>query len=68
MLPKYRGHGLGKWLKAAMLEKVLAERPAVKFVRTGNADENVPMLKINHALGFKPYVVGNGVAGGGGRA
>ncbi len=56
VLPEYRGHGLGKWLKAAMLTKVLSERPDVKFVRTGNADENVPMLKINRALGFKPYL------------
>ena len=56
VLPKYRGHGLGKWLKAAMLEKVLRERPQVKRVRTGNADANAPMLAINRALGFKPYL------------
>lgn len=56
VLPHYRGHGLGKRLKAMMLTKVLNERPGLKFVRTGNADENVPMLKINHALGFKPYL------------
>ena len=56
VLPKHRGHGLGKWLKAAMLEKVLRERPQVKRVRTGNADANAPMLAINRALGFKPYL------------
>jgi mycothiol synthase len=56
VLPKYRGHGLGKWLKAAMIQKVLAERPVVKRIRTGNADSNAPMLAINHALGFKPYM------------
>jgi mycothiol synthase len=56
VLPKYRGYGLGKWLKAAMIQKILAERPIVKRIRTGNADSNAPMLAINHALGFKPYI------------
>jgi GNAT superfamily N-acetyltransferase len=54
--PVYRGKGLGKWLKAAMLEKILIERPEVNQVRTGNADSNDPMLRINHALGFKPFI------------
>lgn len=52
--PVYRGHGLGKWLKAAMLARVLSENTDVAYVRTGNADSNGPMLAINYALGFKP--------------
>jgi GNAT superfamily N-acetyltransferase len=54
--PKYRNLGLGRWLKAAMLEKVMGERPQVKYVRTGNADTNAAMLHINEEMGFKPHV------------
>ena len=53
--PDHRGHAIGKWMKAVMLERILRERPEAKDVRTGNADSNEPMLAINNQLGFRPY-------------
>ena len=51
--PDHRGHALGKWLKAVMLQKIRNERPQARVVRTGNAYSNDAMLGINNALGFK---------------
>jgi GNAT superfamily N-acetyltransferase len=53
--PRARGRGLGKWLKAAMLEHVRGVHPDTVYMTTENAGSNASMLAINHALGFRPY-------------
>jgi GNAT superfamily N-acetyltransferase len=53
---EYRGRGLGKWLKAAMLLHLRREYPGVKYVVTANADSNAPMMAINLKLGFKRHM------------
>jgi GNAT superfamily N-acetyltransferase len=53
--PEARGRGLGKWIKSAMLLHLRELYPDAEWVATDNAGSNAPMLKINRALGFKPY-------------
>lgn len=53
---KYRGKGLGKWLKAEMLLYIRKKYPDLLYIITGNADSNAPMLSINERMGFKRYL------------
>jgi mycothiol synthase len=49
----HRGRGLGLWVKAAQARRLLADHPEVHAVRTGNAEENSHMRRINVELGFR---------------
>jgi GNAT superfamily N-acetyltransferase len=56
--PAARGRGIGKWIKAAMLQHVRELHPEARWVSTYNAGSNEPMLAINHQLGFRLYRAG----------
>lgn len=51
--PAHQNLGLGRWLKAAMMQVLLDQYPAIEIVETENAESNDPMLNINVAMGFK---------------
>lgn len=57
--PDHRNRGIGRWLKAAMVQKLLAEYPQVTRIDTNNAGSNRPMLAINQELGFREVVTQN---------
>jgi GNAT superfamily N-acetyltransferase len=48
----HRGHGLGLWLKAVNLLRVLDEAPEASCIETWNAASNAHMLRVNRRLGF----------------
>ena len=51
--PKHRGHRLGMRIKLENYRRLRAARPRVRWIHTGNADGNAPMLSINEKLGFE---------------
>lgn len=52
--PKHQGRDLGKCMKATMVNKIIADLPTARFIRTENAGTNAPMLAINVNMGFAP--------------
>jgi GNAT superfamily N-acetyltransferase len=61
--PDHRNKGLGRWLKAQMLETIVTDYPRVARIDTFNAGSNAPMLAINVAMGFKPVHLSQGWQG-----
>lgn len=53
VLREHRGHGLGMLLKLANLVELRDHHPRHRRVSTMNAEENVPMLRVNEAVGFE---------------
>jgi len=63
VVPAHRGHGLGLWIKSAMLVALREQRPDVTEIDTGNGTANEHMLAINLRLGFRPWEEINGWQG-----
>jgi GNAT superfamily N-acetyltransferase len=57
--PAHRNQGLGRWIKAANILRVINSHPAVTRVDTYNAGSNEPMLSINIEMGFEVIQVDN---------
>lgn len=57
--PDHRNKGLGRWLKAATIQRVLDEHPEIERVDTFNAGSNEAMLNINIEMGYKPILITN---------
>ncbi len=54
VLPAYRGRGIGRWMKAAMWQRLRSAEPEVTALHTGNAASNTHMLAINTRMGYRP--------------
>jgi GNAT superfamily N-acetyltransferase len=48
----WRGRGLARAIKAALLRQIRSASPGAREVRTFNADSNTPILAVNRRLGF----------------
>ncbi|MDH3680670.1 MAG: hypothetical protein OEV40_12035, partial [Acidimicrobiia bacterium] len=57
VLAAHRGHGIGRWLKAANYRQTSAAQPDLGLIETYNAQSNPWMLEINMAMGFRPHHV-----------
>ncbi|WP_431914455.1 GNAT family N-acetyltransferase [Nonomuraea jabiensis] len=55
VVPAHRGHGLGLWVKAAMVRRLRAEHPGIAEIETDNAQDNTHMLAVNWRLGFRSH-------------
>ncbi|MEY9968527.1 GNAT superfamily N-acetyltransferase [Streptacidiphilus sp. MAP12-16] len=54
VLPEHRGHGLGRWMKAASIRQAHERHPDLGGLLTDTADNNPHMRHINDTLGYAP--------------
>lgn len=54
VLEPFRNRGIGRWIKAAMWQRLRRDYPNIQTLRTGNAESNAAMLAINVQMGYRP--------------
>ncbi|WP_255946582.1 GNAT family N-acetyltransferase [Streptomyces odontomachi] len=54
VLPRHRGHGLGRWMKAESIRQAHEQYPSLDGLLTDTADSNTHMRNINQSLGYAP--------------
>jgi GNAT superfamily N-acetyltransferase len=53
VLPAHRRQGLARWIKAGQVDRLRACFPGVRAVTTTVNQENLPMMAVNRALGYR---------------
>ena len=53
VLSEHRGHRLGMLVKLACLQRIADDLPQARYITTWNAQENIPMIAVNDALGAR---------------
>jgi GNAT superfamily N-acetyltransferase len=54
VVPRHRGYGVGRAIKARMLFELRSAEPGLTQVQTWNAMVNEPLIRVNQELGFVP--------------
>jgi GNAT superfamily N-acetyltransferase len=54
VVPRHRGYGVGRAIKARMLFELRSAEPGLAEVQTWNAAVNEPLIRVNQELGFVP--------------
>jgi mycothiol synthase len=52
VLRQFRGHGLGRFMKAAMMRWLTADQPGVTRVATNTDARNTHMIRVNQQVGY----------------
>jgi GNAT superfamily N-acetyltransferase len=52
VVPEHRRHGLARWIKAAQTLRIHQDFPHVRQVTATVNQQNLPMISVNHAVGY----------------